>query len=46
MFVETRWGKRKLAVPLDQVKQAETAGEKTQKAVVDWQNQVARGYEF
>jgi hypothetical protein len=28
------------------VKQAETAGEKTQEAVVDWQNQVARGYEF
>jgi hypothetical protein len=46
MFMQTRWVKRKLAVPLDRVKPVETAGEKTREAVVDWQYWVAGGYEF
>ena len=46
MFVETRWGKRKLAVPLAQIRPVEAADEKTQEAVADWQYWVARGYEF
>ena len=46
MFVEIRWGKRKLAVPLAQVQPTEAVDEKTQEAVADWQYWVGRGYEF
>jgi hypothetical protein len=37
---------RKLAVALAQVRPVEIADEKTHEAVADWQDWVARGYEF
>ena len=46
MFVETRWDKRNLAVPLGQVKPIAKTDAETQEAVADWHYWVARGYEF
>lgn len=46
MFVELLWDKRKLAVPLAQVRPVAAADEKTREAVADWQYWVTRGYEF
>lgn len=46
MFVEMRWERRTLAVPLAQVKPIAKTDEDTQEAVADWHYWVARGYEF
>jgi hypothetical protein len=46
MFVEVRWERRNLAVPLMQVRPIEEIDEETQEAVADWQYWVARGYEL
>lgn len=45
MFVEIKWPKRKLAVPLSQIEPTETDG-KTREAIEDWHYWVARGYEL
>ena len=45
MFVEIRWGKRTLAVPLEQLKPLGRA-KATKEAVEDWQYWVGRGYGF
>jgi hypothetical protein len=46
MFVETRWGKGTLAVPLAQVKPIAKTDDETQEAVADWHYWMARGYEL
>jgi len=46
MFVETRWDKRTLAVPLAQVKPIAKTNTETQEAVADWHYWMARGYEL
>ena len=46
MFVETRWDKRTLAVPLAQVKPIVNTDDETQEAVGDWHYWMARGYEL
>jgi hypothetical protein len=46
MFVEVRWERRNLAVPLMQVRPIEEIDEETQEAVADWQYWVARRYEL
>lgn len=46
MFVETRWDKRNLAIPLAQVKPIARTDAETQEAIADWHYWVARGYEF
>lgn len=46
MFVETRWDRRTLAVPLVQVKPIAMTDEETQEAVADWHYWMARGYEL
>ena len=46
MFVETRWDKRTLAVPLAQVKPIANTDDETQEAVGDWHYWMARGYEL
>jgi hypothetical protein len=45
MFVSIRWGQRKLAVPLAQLKVVE-ADDETREAVEDWLYWVGRGYQF
>ena len=45
MFVKIRWQKRKLAVPLSQLKAVEVDDE-TQQAIEDWHYWTARGYQF
>jgi hypothetical protein len=45
MFVSIRWGKRKLAVPLAQLKVVD-ADDETREAVEDWHYWVRRGYGF
>ena len=46
MFVETRWEKRNLAVPLAQVKPIPRTDDETQEAVADWHYWMVRGYEL
>ena len=46
MFVETRWDRRTLAIPLSQIKPINATDEKTKEAVADWHYWVARGFEF
>jgi hypothetical protein len=46
MFVETRWDKRTLAVPLAQAKPIANTDDETQEAVADWHYWMARGYEL
>lgn len=46
MFVETRWDRRTLAVPLAQVKPIAKTDAETQEAVADWHYWMARGYEL
>jgi hypothetical protein len=46
MFVETRWDRRTLAVPLAQLKPSVKTDKETQEAVADWHYWVTRGYEF
>lgn len=46
MFVETRWDRRTLAVPLAQVKPIVKTDSETQEAVADWHYWMARGYEL
>ena len=46
MFVETRWDKRTLAVPLAQVKPIVNTDDETQEAVGDWHYWMACGYEL
>ena len=46
MFVETRWDRRPLAIPLSQVRPINATDEKTKQAVADWHYWVARGYEL
>jgi len=45
MFVEMRWERRTLAVPLAQV-EGIAANEATQQAIADWHYWVNRGYTF
>ncbi len=45
MFVNIKWQKQTLAVPLSQLA-PEEVDEDTQQAVEDWHYWVARGYEF
>jgi hypothetical protein len=44
MFVETRWERRTLAVPLSQLKPIAEADEDTIEAVEDWHYWVNQGY--
>ena len=44
MFVEIRWEKRKLAVPLAQLKPTAKADEDTKEAVADWHYWLDQGY--
>ena len=45
MFLEMRWEKRNLAVPLSQLKLID-ADDDTKEAVADWHYWVNRGYQF
>ncbi len=45
MFVEIKWSKRTLAVPLSQIEPVKTDS-KTEEAIEDWHYWVSRGYEF
>ncbi|TLD43141.1 MAG: hypothetical protein JETT_0576 [Candidatus Jettenia ecosi] len=45
MFVEIQWEKRKLAVPLSQLKGISVTDE-TRQAIEDWHYWVAMGYQF
>jgi hypothetical protein len=45
MFVETRWDRGTLAVPLAQL-ESETGDDETQQAIEDWHYWVGRGYEL
>jgi Calcium binding len=45
MFVEMRWGKRPLAVPLSQL-QSVKSDKATKEAIGDWHYWVKRGYQF
>ena len=45
MFVQVRWNRRALAVPLSQL-QGIDVDEQTRQAVEDWHYWVARGYEL
>jgi hypothetical protein len=44
MFVETRWERRTLAVPLSQLKPITEANEDTAEAIEDWHYWVGQGY--
>jgi hypothetical protein len=46
MFVEIRWERRKLGVPLAQVKPGRSTDAATKEAVADWHYWVERGYEL
>ncbi|MGB8644115.1 MAG: calcium-binding protein [Anaerolineae bacterium] len=46
MFVETQWQRRKLAIPLAQIKPIAGTDAATQQAVEDWHYWVDQGYEF
>jgi hypothetical protein len=46
MFVEARWHRGSLSIPLSQVKPIDHTDEKTKEAVADWHYWVDRGYEF
>lgn len=46
MFVEMRWEKRTLAIPLAQVQPIPQTDAETKEAVEDWHYWVNRGYEF
>jgi hypothetical protein len=46
MFVETRWEKRTLAVPLSQLKPIALKDKGTKEAVEDWLYWVQQGYEL
>lgn len=45
MFVQVRWHRAKIAVPLSQLKPL-TADPETTRAITDWHYWVARGYQF
>jgi hypothetical protein len=45
MFVEIKWKKKTLAVPLSQL-EATNGDEETEEAIADWHYWVGRGYEF
>ncbi|MGD8500099.1 MAG: calcium-binding protein [Phycisphaerales bacterium] len=44
MFVETRWERRTLAIPLSQLKPIAEADEGTTEAIEDWHYWVGQGY--
>ncbi len=44
MFVETRWERRTLAIPLSQLKPIAEADEDTTEAIEDWRYWVDQGY--
>jgi hypothetical protein len=46
MFVEMRWERGTLAIPLSQIKPTHASDEDTKTAVGDWHYWVARGYEL
>ncbi len=46
IFVIIRWEKRRLAVPLSQLKPITATDEQTRQAVDDWHYWVKMGYEF
>lgn len=46
MFVETRWDRRTLAIPLSQIKPIAATDKDTKEAVEDWHYWVNQGYEL
>ena len=46
MFVETPWEKRKLAIPLSQLKPIAVKETATKEAIADWHYWVKLGYRF
>jgi len=46
MFVMIRWGKKKLAVPLSQLKPVRATDDNTIEAVEDWHYWVRQGYQL
>ena len=46
MFVETRWDRRTLAIPLSQIKPIAAADKDTKEAIEDWRYWVNQGYEL
>ena len=46
MFVETRWERRNLAIPLSQVEPISATDPASRQAVADWHYWIARGYTF
>lgn len=46
MFVETRWDRRNLAIPLSQLQPIAATDKETRQAVADWHYWVERGYEL
>jgi hypothetical protein len=44
MFVETPWERRRLAIPLSQVKPIAEADKDTEEAIEDWRCWVKQGY--
>jgi len=46
MFVETRWDRRTLAVPLSQIEPIAEMDEETRQAVADWHYWTEQGYQF
>lgn len=46
MFVDVRWGGRRLAVPLSQLMPARSMSGKTKEAIEDWRYWVKMGYQL
>lgn len=46
MFIETRWDRRTLAIPLSQIKPIVATDKDTKEAVEDWHYWVNQGYEL
>lgn len=46
MFVETRWERRNLAIPLSQIEPIRATDPASRQAVADWHYWIARGYTF
>lgn len=46
MFVETRWDRRTLAIPLAQIQPFTATDAETKEAVADWHYWVSQGYEL
>jgi len=46
MFVETRWDRRTLAIPLAQIQPIAMTNADTKEAIADWHYWLGQGYEF